>query len=97
MTQDLKIEDLNTSFKMPFNKHGWKRKNRYYHLTTTENFIYHLPKIKDRTQRQLAYDNLLEYLTIINEISDSEEIDARSADELFSKYLQPLINIYDTR
>jgi len=38
---------------------------------------------------------LKEYLLFINDIDESEELDAKLGDELFSKYLLPLANIYD--
>ena len=97
MTSDIEIENLNRSLQTAFDKHGLKRKNRYYNLTTIQNFIHHLPKIKDKNRKQLVYDNLTEYLLIINTMPESEELDAKSSDELFSKYLQPLINIYEIR
>lgn len=95
MTPSIKIDDLNEPFKAALNKHGWKRERRFLNFTTIENFIYHLPKIKDRTKRELAYNNLKEYLLVINEVDESEELDAKLGDELFSKYLLPLVNIYD--
>jgi hypothetical protein len=97
MIPDLELQNLKALFKSAFDKHGWKKKKRFYNLTTTENFIYHLSKIKDRAKRQLAYSNLNEYLVILNEIPEPGELDARSSDELFAKYLQPLITIYETR
>jgi len=97
MPSDIELQDLNRSLQTAFDNHGWKRKNRFYHLTTIQNFIYHLPKIKDKTKKQLAYDNLTEYLLIINSMPESEELDAKSGDELFSRYLQPLISIYEIR
>lgn len=94
MSQDIEIKNLTESFAAALTKHGWKKKKRFFNFTTIENFIYHLPAIKDRSKKELACHNLQICLQIINEMDESEEPDAKSGDELFSTYLLPLVSTY---
>lgn len=91
------IDKLNALLQRAKELHYWKKKRRYFHLITVENFIYHLHKFKDRRTKLKAFNHLQEYLLFITEMDALEELDVHTSRSIYMKFLAPLTNEYDIR
>lgn len=89
------IEELDESMRILFSKipqEQW----RFYHKKSVENFIYYLPKIKGRTEKEEIVTAIDNYFRVV-EAGFGEEIDMSLGKELFESYLYPVARKFEWR
>lgn len=92
---NLHIEELKETVKIVFSKipiQQW----RFFHIKSLENFVYYLPKIKSRTEKEEIIQAINNYLSVIDN-GFEEQIDMSLGKELFEMYLYPVARKYEWR
>lgn len=75
-----------------FRKYNDKIKEKYFHLKSVDNFIFHFDGFKDKGKKRQIYATLTDYFDSIFTI---DTVDARLSKELFDHYLFKIARLYD--
>lgn len=92
---NLHIEELKETMRIVFSKIP-KQQWRFFHKKSLENFVYYLPKIKGRTEKEEIIQAINNYLSVID-TDFQEQIDMSLGKELFETYLYPVARNYEWR
>ena len=66
-------------------------RHKYIHTKTVNNFINHIDNFTYDAQKENAYKSLMVY---IDHVDNLTILDAKTAKEIFAKYLDPLVTLY---
>lgn len=86
LTLNIYVEDIRAKLH--------KRKIKYLHLKTIDNFLFHFHHLDDEKQ-QVVYNVLYNYLITRKEAEDLDQIDAKLGKALFEDQVLPVAKIYD--